>query len=125
MAKVLDFKSKKLIETKREEKVEKATVETTDNTTGLDSMEIPYPFVNFLIGHYFIINNIFEHRGKRYATFRGRLGPDFITELDEVKKVMPQGNEPMVEDLVTFAMVDGVCVPSSVYRVGAFSFKKI
>ena len=125
MAKVLDFKSKKLVETKREEKVEKDSVETTDNTTDLDSMEIPYPFVNFLIGHYFIINIIFEHRGKLYATFRGRLGPDFITELDEVKKVMSQDNEPKVEDLVTFGIANNVYVPVSVNRVDAFSFKKI
>lgn len=125
MAEVIDFKSKKLVETKREEKVEKDSVETTDNTTDLDPMEIPYPFVNFMIGRYFIINMIFDHRGKLYATFRGRLGPDFITELDEVKKAMSQGTEPKVNDLVTFAMVDGVYVPASVNRVDAFSYKKI
>lgn len=125
MARIIDFKSKRLVETKREEKVEKASVEATDNTTGLESMETPYPFINFLIGYYFIINNIFEHRGKSYATFRGRLGPDFITELDEVKKVMSEDNEPMVEDLVTFAISNNVYVPASVNRMDAFSCKKI
>lgn len=121
MAEVIDFKSMKRVETRKEERVEK----TSGNTTDPLSLGIPYPFRNFLIGHYFIINNIIEHKGKMYVTFRGRLGPDFITELDEVKKVMSQGTEPKVDDLVTFAMVDGVYVPASVNRVDAFSYKKI